>query len=301
MKIKVLVTGAGGYIGSLLCPKLLENGYEVLGIDLIEKLSGAPWISGDASDESLMKPLMKRADILIPLAAVVGAPLCDKNPDQAKKINFEAIKTLIELRSKNQLIIFPMTNNGYRPDSSQSMVTEENHFETDSLYTLTKFQAEKAVMEAGNSISFRLASLFGVSPSMRWDLLIHYYIRQACTEGVLHLYESAFKRNFVHAQDVVDAFLFAINNAAAMKNQIYNLALDSANLSKMEIAQMIQKHLPDLKINPVEHGKVPVARFFFISTQKLRSAGFEAKRSLSAGILEVFQNFQAQRELKGVA
>lgn len=290
MKIKVLVTGAAGYIGSLLCPKLLEAGYEVTALDLNRKFSAI--MKGDAANASLLKKIISKVDVIIPLAAVVGAPACDRNPEIATRSNLQTIRLINQLRSPSQLVLFPMTNNGYRPRSGEDYATEQTRFEADSLYTQTKFQAEQELMQAGNAISFRLASLFGVSLSMRWDLLLHSFVQRAYFEEALYLYESTYKRNFVHLQDVTDCFLFAIQNAQQMKNQIYNVALNDGNISKRGLAFEIQKQLPDLSIDMSSEGRDPDARDFFIATDKLKRAGFEAKRSMALGISEVLSFLQ---------
>ncbi len=303
MKTKILITGAAGYLGSLLSLKLSEEGHKITAVDLPEKLASVrplfsktsiELISGDAADDFFLKEYLPQTDIVIPLAAIVGAPACDLNPEIAKRVNLSAIQNLNRLRSRDQLVIFPMTNNGYRPEAGQNYVTEETPFKADSLYTLTKLQAEEELMSSSGAISFRLASLFGSSPAMRWDLLLHHFVQHAFDDGSLSVYESDFKRNFVHALDAVDCILHGIQNQSKMNGQIYNLALDSANISKQELALEIKKYLPHLKIEKVTGEKDPDARNFFISTQKLAQSGFKARRSLQSGINEILTFLQMQ-------
>ncbi len=304
MKRVVLVTGASGYIGALLCPKLADAGFEVLGIDVREP---APEIAGkitfhraDAADAVTLKKMMAKADAVIPMAAIVGAPSCDKNPELAKSVNLESVRDINRFRSPGQIVIFPMTNNGYRLPEGVTHADETMRFETDSLYTLTKFQAEQELLGAGNAVSLRLASLFGVSPGMRWDLLTHFFIRQALETGKLSLYEGSFKRNFVHASDAADAFVFALQNFDRMKNEIFNVACESANITKEELAFKVKACLPQTKVEILSQGTDPDARNCFIAAGKLQKAGFQASRTLDQGIFEVAESFKTA-PLKGAA
>lgn len=291
MHAKILITGACGYLGSVLSLTLAKMGCTVLALDIrpsaFGSLENIQMIQGDCADETILKKHLPQADILIPLAALVGAPVCEQYPELAKRVNFNSVRIMNRLRSKNQQIIFPMTNNGYRASAGESAVTEKSNFLNDSLYTLTKFQAEEEVLGSGNAVSLRLASLFGPSPAVRWDLLLHFFVKQAWSEKKIHLYEGHFKRSFIHIQDAADGFMFALENFERLKNNIYNLALESGNISKLELAEKIKKQLPDTLIEPDEKGKDPDARDVFVSTEKLKKAGFEAKRSIDDGIAEM--------------
>lgn len=301
MPVKVLVTGAGGYLGSTLCPRLAAQGFQVLALDLPEKLQNLPKnlenlevIAGDAASESGLKPLISKADVLVPLAALVGAPVCEQNPEEARRVNLDAVQMLDRLRGKNQRVLFPMTNNGYRARAEETTVDETSAFETDSIYTRTKFQAEEELLSSGNAVSFRLASLFGISPAVRWDLLLHFFLKQAFTQKKISLYEGSFKRSFLHLFDAADGFIHALKNPQQVKDGIYNLALEEGNISKHALALKIQKFLPDTKIEIDPSGKDPDVRDVFVSAAKIQKTGFTASRPLESGILELLAYLKMQ-------
>lgn len=297
MTKKILITGAAGYLGSVLVERFLAEGCQVKGVDNSPEAPGIlsqalknprfHWIEGDVCDETLMKRAIQNSDVIIPTAAIVGAPKCDKNPEQAWAVNFQAIELLNSLRSKDQWVLFPMTNNGYLPGRE---ITEESPWnDRGSLYTRSKYEAEQLLLKSGNAISFRLASLFGVSASMRWDLLIHFLLRAAFAEKEIDLFDAEYKRSFVHIQDVADAFAFAADHSTSMKNQVFNLGLKSGNISKRDLVEQIRKVLPDLCVKDNHVETDPDARDFFVSTEKLKNAGFEASRSTQQGIREVLE------------
>lgn len=301
MKNSVLVTGGAGYIGSILCEHLLRAGYKVIALDNLMyrqqslfHLCTYPdfdFVRGDARDETLIRNLIKKADILIPLAAIVGAPACNRNPQMAKSVNLEAIRLLNHLRSSNQLIIFPTTNSGYGTHSGDVYCTEETPLQPISLYGQTKVQAEAELLGTSNVISLRLATVFGISPRLRLDLLVNYFVYAAVTDGYIVIFEKDFKRNYIHIRDVADCFIHCINHAQDMVGQCYNVGLDSANLSKAELALKVKEYIPHFYIHFSEVGSDPDKRNYIVSNERLRKKGFEAKRSLDDGIRELIKGF----------
>ncbi len=239
-----------------------------------------------------MQPVVKKADVLIPLAAVVGAPACDRDSWLARSVNFEAIQMLNRLRSPSQLVIFPTTNSGYGSQSSEVFCTEETPLEPISLYGQTKAQAETLLFETPNVISLRLATVFGMSPRMRLDLLVNHFVYTAVTEGYIVIFEKDFKRNYVHIRDVADCFLHCIGHSSRMVGRAYNVGLDSANLSKAELASKVKEYVPNFYIHFSEVGSDPDKRNYIVSNQRLREAGFEAKRSLDDGIKELLKGYR---------
>lgn len=300
--MRVLVTGGAGYLGSVLCEHLLDAGYQVTVVDnLIYQQHGLfhlcanprfQFVFGDARDEDLMRRLIKNADVLIPLAAIVGAPACDLDAGMAKSVNLEAILSLNRLRSSNQLVVYPTTNSGYGTQSGDVYCTEDTLLEPVSLYGQTKVQAEAALLETPNAISLRLATVFGVSPRMRLDLLVNHFVYAAVTDGYIVIFEKDFKRNYVHIRDVAACFLYCIENADKMVGRPYNVGLDAANLSKEELALKVKEHVPNFYIHFSEVGSDPDKRNYIVSNQRLREAGFEAMRSLDDGIIELLKVYQ---------
>lgn len=302
MRCRVLVTGASGFIGSVLCQHLLDAGHEVLALDSLMygqhslfhlcAKRGFDFIHGDARDERLLKELIPRADVLIPLAALVGAPACDRDPWLAQTVNFDAIKLLNRLRSPDQLVIYPTTNSGYGTKSGDVFCTEETPLEPISLYGATKVKAEALLLDSPNSITLRLATVFGMSPRMRLDLLVNHFVYAAVTDGYLVIFEKDFKRNYIHIRDVADCFGYCIANAEAMKGQPYNAGLDEANLSKEELAKKIREYVPRLYVHYADVGSDPDKRNYIVSNRRLREAGFVAQRSLDDGITELIKGYR---------
>lgn len=302
MTNRVLVTGAAGYVGSILCEHLLAAGHSVIALDNLSHgdqnllhLCANPrfdFVHGDARDENLLRELVPRADVIIPLAAVVGAPACARDPERARSLNLEAVRSLQRLRSASQLIVFPTTNSGYGTRSGDLHCTEETPLEPISLYGQTKTDAERELLASPNAVTLRLATVFGASPRMRLDLLVNHFVYAAVTDGYIVIFEKGFKRNYVHIRDVADCFLHCIENAPRMAGRAFNVGLDAANLSKEELALKIKEHVPRFYIHFAEVGSDPDKRNYIVSNQRLREAGFEAKRSLDDGVRELVKSYR---------
>ena len=305
MATHVLVTGGTGYLGSILCEHLLDAGYKVTAVDTLLfgqnsnfHLCANPnynFVFGDVRDEKLMGRLVKDADVIIPLAALVGAPACDRDPWMTRAVNHDAIKFINRLRSKDQLMVYPTTNSGYGTKSGDVQCTEESALEPISLYGQTKVAAEQEVLESQNGITLRLATVFGMSPRMRIDLLVNHFVYAAFTDGYIVIFEKDFKRNFVHVRDVADCFVHCIQNSKKMVGRPYNVGLDSANVSKEQLALKVKEIVPNFVVTFSELGSDPDKRNYVVSNQRLREAGFEAKRSLEDGIRELLKGYQMLR------
>jgi len=302
MSLHVLVTGGAGYLGSVLCEHLLASGYRVTTVDdmmyqqrSLLHLCANPhfdFVSGDARDEELMRRLVKEADVVIPLAAVVGAPACDRDPLLAQSVNLEAVRLLNSLRSTQQIVIYPTTNSGYGTKSGDLFCTEDTPLEPISLYGRTKTQAEAMLLETPNVITLRLATVFGMSSRMRLDLLVNHFVYAAVTDGYIVIFEKDFKRNYIHIRDVADCFVHCIVNFARMAGRSYNAGLDAANLSKEELAVKIKAYVPNFYVHFAQVGSDPDKRNYIVSNQRLREAGFEARRSLDDGIRELLKGYR---------
>jgi nucleoside-diphosphate-sugar epimerase len=306
-KVHVLVTGGSGYIGSILCEHLLDQGYRVTVLDSLLyaqptqfHLCANPdfdFIFGDVRDEKVLRPLVEQADVIIPLAAIVGAPACDRDVLMSTSVNFEAVKLINSLRSSEQLIIYPTTNSGYGTKSGAVYCTEETPLEPISLYGRTKVDAEQEILNSKNSMTLRLATVFGMSPRMRLDLLVNTFVYAAVSDGYLTIFEKDFKRNFIHVRDVADCFIHCIQNAERMAGRPYNVGLDSANVSKEELALKIKEMVPQFYLHFAEIGSDPDKRNYIVSSERLKEAGFEARRSLEQGISELIKGYRMLRRL----
>jgi nucleoside-diphosphate-sugar epimerase len=303
--MKILITGGGGYIGSLLTPALLAEGHPVTVVDNFyfkqaSLLDCCPYaqfeiVRGDCRDEELMKRLVSRADAIIPLAAVVGASMCDRDPVAAKTINHEAIEMLCRISSKQQRMLIPVTNSGYGIGEAGKVCTEDSPLRPLSLYGRTKVKAEEAMLARGNSVSFRLATVFGLSPRMRIDLLVNDFVHRAVHDRAVVVFQGHFKRNYIHIRDVVRVFLHGMANFDAMKGRAYNVGLDEANLSKLELCAVIQKHLPQFVYLEAPIGEDPDQRDYIVSNARIAETGFKPEWSLDRGIEELIKGYAILR------
>tara|TARA_Y100000310_G_scaffold221576_1_gene223172 strand:+ start:29487 stop:30431 length:945 start_codon:yes stop_codon:yes gene_type:complete len=302
MKDRVLITGGAGYLGSVLTGHLLEKRFKVTCLDNLKFnqnslliYSNNPnfkFIYGDVRDEELLKKIVPGFDVIIPLAAIVGMPACKLNPEEAKKINQNAIIKLNEIRSPDQQIIFPNTNSGYGTKFDDLYCTENTPLEPISLYGKTKVEAEKHLLESEKpAITLRLATVFGISPRMRTDLLVNDFVLRAVRDGSVVIYEGSFKRNYIHIKDIARVFEHCIKNFDSMKNRAYNVGLENANLSKIELAKKIKEYIPEFEIVEREIGKDPDKRNYIVSNQRILSTGFIPKFSLDDGVKELIKGY----------
>ena len=294
--MKTLITGAAGYIGTKLVEILIDQDLSITCIDNLmfnqKNLSCMTsnkinFIKGDVRDQNLMKDLYKNSDIIIPLAAIVGAPLSAKMPKETEEINFGAIEYMCKNLSKDQRVIMPVTNSGYGIGKKDEMCDENSPLNPLSDYGQTKVKAEKIMMERENSISFRLATVFGTSERMRVDLLVNNFTYVAVKEKFLKLYEPHFRRNYIHLLDVVGGMKFAIENFDNLRGNIFNLGLSEANLTKEQLCIEIKKIVEDFEFEISEDGKDEDKRDYFVSNKKIEERGFKATHSLQNGIKEL--------------
>ena len=300
--MNVLVTGGAGYIGSVLVPSLLANNHKVTVIDnfMYKQTSLASSISnpnfelvfGDVRDFNLMLKLLSKADLVIPLAAIVGAPACDKDAITAQSINKDSIIWLIDKLSSNQRILMPTTNSAYGSGDHDNFCDENSELKPLSLYAKDKVTVENALMNFTNATSFRLATVFGLSPRMRLDLLVNNFVFRAVSDGFIVIFEGHFKRNYIHLHDVVSAFNMAIKSENDFRGEIFNVGLSEANLSKIQLCDEIKKILPSFTYLEAPYGKDPDQRNYIVSNAKIEALGFKPTKSLQIGLRELVKGIK---------
>lgn len=303
--MKILITGGAGYLGSVLTPTLLALGHEVTILDnfyfnqnsLLDCCQYEKFqvVRGDCRDEALVKPLVARADLIMPLAALVGVPLCNTDAMATQTTNQGAVEMLCRLAGRQQWLIMPVTNSGYGVGEKGKFCTEDSPLRPLSTYGVTKVKAEEAVLARENSISFRLATVFGMSPRMRMDLLVNDFVYRAVHDRAVVVFEGHFKRNYIHIRDVARAFLHGITHFDQMKGKPYNVGLDEANLSKLELCAVIQKHLPKFVFVEAPIGEDPDKRDYIVSNARIAATGFKPEWSLDRGIVELVKGFTILR------
>ncbi len=300
-KQHILVTGGAGYLGSIMVPAFLDAGYRVTVLDnfmfkqnpLAHVCANPDFnvVRGDARDEGLIKSLIKDVDVVIPLAALVGAPLCNNDQIGTVTINRDAVIMLTKQLSADQRILMPITNSGYGIGEKGKFCTEETPLRPISLYGTTKVEAEAAALERGNAISFRLATVFGMAPRFRLDLLVNDFVYRAVNDRAVVLFEADFKRNYIHIRDVANAFLHGLANFETMKNEPYNVGLSDANLSKRELCEKIREHVPEFVFMEAPIGEDPDKRDYIVSNEKIEATGFMPAHSLDDGIRELIKGY----------
>lgn len=303
--MNILITGGAGYIGSVLTPTLLAQGHAVTVLDnfyfrqnsLLDCCLDPKFqvVRGDCRDQRIVKPLLSRADVIIPLAALVGVPLCSQDEVATQTTNFDAVRMLCQLASKEQWLLMPITNSGYGIGEPGKFCTEETPLRPISTYGITKVQAEEVVLQRENSLSFRLATVFGASPRMRIDLLVNDFVYRAVHDRAVVVFEGHFKRNYIHVRDVVRVFQHGLEHFQEMRGRPYNAGLDDANLSKLELCAIIRKHLPRFVFVEASIGEDPDKRDYIVSNARLAATGFKPQWSLDQGIVELIKCFTILR------
>ncbi len=306
--MNILVTGGAGYIGSVLVPELLRKGHKVTVFDSFmykqESLNALCYhpdfevVRGDIRDIVKLKEYVGLADVIIPLAALVGAPLCKEQPLTATAVNYQASIDLLGLLRSDQWVLMPTTNSAYGIGEAGNFCTEESPLNPISQYAREKVLVEEALMAHSNAISFRLATVFGMSPRMRTDLLVNDFVYRAVYDKAVVLFEGHFKRNYIHIRDVCRVFLHGIEHFSKMKGQIYNVGLSSANLSKKELCLRIQEHIPSFTFVEAPVGEDPDKRNYIVSNEKIEKTGFSPRFSLDDGITELMKGYRMIKNSK---
>jgi nucleoside-diphosphate-sugar epimerase len=303
--MRILVTGGAGYIGSLLVPRLLAIGHQVTVLDTFARgdtvlatscvdANFTP-VAGDARDERLLDQLVPQADVIIPLAALVGAPLCAKDAIGAVSLNRDAVQAIVKRVGQGQRIVYPTTNSGYGVGDKDAFCTEESPLRPVSLYGRTKVEAEQAILDRGAGVTLRLATVFGMGPRMRIDLLVNDFTWRAVTDRAVIIFEGHFRRNFIHIRDVVKAFVHVIDNYDRMVGQPYNVGLSSANLSKLQLCERIRQQVPSFVYLEAPVGEDPDKRDYVVSNAKIEATGFAPDWTLDAGIAELIKGYKMIR------
>ncbi|MBI3556945.1 MAG: SDR family oxidoreductase [Deltaproteobacteria bacterium] len=308
MSVNILITGGAGYLGSTMIPELLLAGHKVTLLDnfMFQQNSLAQVchnpnfsvVNGDVRVEKNVTPLLKKADVIIPLAAYVGAPLCNRDPVGATTTNRDAILSMLKQLSREQRVLMPTTNSAYGSGDKNNFCDENTPLNPLSLYAKDKVEVEKALLERENSISFRLATVFGMSPRMRIDLLVNDFTYRAVHDRFIVLFEAHFKRNYIHVRDIARVFLHGMQSFDKMKGNVYNVGLSDANVSKMELCRAIQKHIPDFTVMEAPIGKDPDQRNYIVSNEKIEKTGFCPAYSLDFGIQELIKGYSMIKNSK---
>jgi nucleoside-diphosphate-sugar epimerase len=300
--MKILITGGAGYLGSVITDVMLKAGHQVTALDnlLFKQISPLQFTSnpnydfiyGDVRNVRLLKDQAEKHDVIIPLAAIVGFPACKENPDLAFDINYKQVDNLLKFITKEQIVLYPNTNSGYGIGIGQTECTEESPLNPISVYGETKCAAERLIRDYTDGVCFRLATVFGPSPRPRVDLLVNEFVYKAMTDKYIVVFEKHFKRNFIHIQDVGSVFLHALNNYDSMKNNVYNVGLSNANLSKEELLEKIKTYIPDFAITYSDFYEDPDKRDYIVSNKKIESTGWNPNYSVDDGIKELIKAYQ---------
>lgn len=308
MTTRILLTGGAGYIGSTLVPMLLEAGHTVNVLDSFmyqeNSLGGVMHDNrlsvtvGDVRDRSTMKAAIKDADVIIPLAALVGAPACSRDPWTATSVNHTAIMDMLQLVGGDQVVIMPTTNSAYGTGNDEHFCNEESPLRPISQYAREKVEIEQALMARENSVSLRLATVFGMSPRMRLDLLVNDFVNRALRDRFIVLFESNFYRNYIHVRDVARVFTFALDNLPLFTGEIFNVGLSSANITKKELCERIRMQLPTFEVMEAPLGKDPDQRNYIVSNAKIEALGYKPQVSLDQGIAELIKGIPTLRYLR---
>lgn len=285
----------------MLCTKLVDFGYDVIAIDKITYSQNAlshlffhknfTFIKADVRKKNILKFYLNKVDFVIPLAALVGAPLCEKNKKLATQVNLNQIKNILSLIKKNQKIIYLNSNSGYGVGEKNKFCDETSALNPISHYGKTKVQAEQLVIQRKekNFVCFRLATVFGYSYRMRTDLIVNFFVKESVSKNKITIYEPYFRRNFIHVRDVVNAIIFSIKNFKKVNGEVFNLGLSSANITKLQLAKKVKKINQKTQIKVIHGIKDPDQRDYFVSNQKIEKKGFKAKNSLDDGVKEVYE------------
>jgi len=298
--MKILITGGAGYLGSVLCYELVKK-HDVVVYDnllynqtsLLNLFSNKnfKFVYGDVRDYSKLSNYVNKADVIIPLAAIVGFPACDRDKQLATAINYYQIKNILKNTSESQRIIFPNTNSGYG-QRTEGVCTEDQELTPVSHYGITKCDSENLLLDSGRAITFRLATVFGMSERMRLDLLVNEFVYKALTDRYITLFQAHTIRNYIHIKDVSSAFNFMIDNYDDNVGESFNVGLSDTNISKLELTERIQRHIPDFVVNQSDYYEDPDKRDYIVSNEKIESRGWEAEYSLDDGIEELMDGYQ---------